>query len=93
MVKRHIEGDPHGLDVMRGLSEEVPALQGGHQTRGKLLRIGIRPEQPAVPHPPQAGGQQPFPFRERLGERGAGLVVLVGELVGQRTRPRNDFKR
>jgi hypothetical protein len=29
------EGYLHGLDVMRGLGEEVSALQGGEQTGGE----------------------------------------------------------
>ncbi|SNT52506.1 hypothetical protein SAMN05216252_13414 [Actinacidiphila glaucinigra] len=46
MADRHVQGDPHGLDALGRLREEVAALQGGHGARGELsgVRVDRTPE-------------------------------------------------
>ena len=75
---------PQRRDVLAGLAEHHPALDAGKQPRGQDGRLGVRAQLPALAHPLQRAGQQPFPGVEPGGGLDPRVLVVAGDLGGQR---------
>jgi hypothetical protein len=69
---------------MRGVGEQIAALQRRHQADGQLAGVSVSPERALGLHPPETGRKQFLPGPEKLSQANAGLLVLIGQFARHR---------